>query len=152
MCNDTGASHDPMFASYFKVKSAYADASAMARKKTAKPEWKRQYEKISKLNMTIKSLTAQKTQMMGETGVYREIRKRYTAVNRKLWSARRKLYQEKKTLVAMCPRPVNVIIPHRVSVGDAAPHCMSTTSSPAPDDEGDENSTEGHEEESHLTG
>jgi TRAF-interacting protein len=152
MCNDTGVSHDPTFTPYFKVKSEYASASAMSRKKTAKPELKRQYEKISNLNTTIKTLTAQKTQMMGETGVYRDMRRRFTAVNRKLWRSRRLLYCEKKTLVHMCPHPVNVIIPRRVMVGDVGSNHAhtTTTSSPPPNDEGEENSAEGYEEESHV--
>ena len=151
MCNDTGVSHDPMFAPYFKVQSAYASASAMARKKTATAERKRQYEKISKLGATIKTLTAQKTALMGETGVYREIRKRYAAVHRKLWRAKRQLWREKKMLVGMCPTPINVIIPHRVMVGDVGSnHARVTASTSAPDNEGEENSTEGDEEESQL--
>lgn len=156
MCNDMGASHDSTFTSYLKVKSAYADASAMARKKTAKPEWKRQYEKISKLNQTIKSLTAQKTEIMGETGVFREMRKRYTAMNRKRWRANRQLYREKRILISMCPRQINVIIPRRVTVGNASPSTthathaiLSSLPSTPPDSEGEDDSSEGDEEEGH---
>jgi len=159
MCNDTGVSHDPTLTPYLKVKSEYASASAMSRKKTAKPELKRQYEKISNLNATIKSLASKKTDIMGETGVYRELRKQYSAVNCKLWRAKRQLWREKKTLIHMCPRPINVIIPRRITVGGFVPHytpitsttTTTTTSFPPPDDEGEENSTEGDEEESQLT-
>ena len=155
MCNDMGVSHDPMFAPYLAVKSAYASASTMARKKTANPELKRQYEKITKLNESIKALAATKTEMMGETGVYREIRKRHTAVQRKLWCARRQLWREKKMLVHMCPRPVAVIIPRRVSVVVTMP--VATISAPlstvSPDSDGDESTNDGDAQESHhLTG
>lgn len=126
MCNDMGAAHNSIFASYIDVKSSYAAASLMARKKTAKPEWKRQYEKISKLNQTIKSLTAQKTQIKNETGVFREMKKRYGDVNRKRWRANRQLYREKKLLISMCPRQINVIIPHRVNVGNTTQTTQAT--------------------------
>ena len=153
MCNDTGVSHDPTFTSYLNVKSEYASASAMSRKKTAKPELKRQYEKISNLNATIKTLAFKKTEIMGETGLYRELRKQYSAVNRKLWRAKRQLWREKKTLVHMCPHQINVIIPHRVSVGVAAATVTATPPLPlptTPDSDGDENTDDSDTHENHL--
>jgi len=150
MCNDTGASHDPVFAPYLIVKSAYAGASTLARKKTASLELKRQYEKISKLNAAMKTLTATKTKIMGETGVYREIKKRYSATQRKLWSTGRKLWREKKTLIQMCPQPINVIIPHRVNVGPAVTAAPVSLSPPSPDSDGQENTDDGYAQDNHL--
>ena len=150
MCNDTGVAHHATVTPYLAVKSAYASASTTARKKTASLELKRQYEKISKLNAAMKTLTATKTEIMGETGVYREIRKRYSSTQRKLWSTRRKLWCEKKTLVHMCPKPINVIIPHRVNVGTAVSAAPVALPPPSPDSDGQESTDDGYAQDNHM--
>jgi hypothetical protein len=91
-------------------------ATIAARKKSACPELKKQYERIRKLELKIRELKSTKSSFLRSEGVFIELRKKYSAIWVRLNTANRNLHAAKRLLIAMIPKERSIIIPVRVNV------------------------------------